>query len=544
MSFDQSAAKKKLRRTWLTFFGKYGKLLPIQLETIPVVLERKNALIISSTASGKTEAIVAPLIERNLEEKWSGLSIIYITPTRALVNDIHKRLKEQLEELGVKISMKTGDRPSFNPNKPTNFLITTPESLDSLICRHRKNFRNIMAIVIDEVHLIDNTYRGDQLRILLKRLEDISTNEFNIYALSATISNPLEIGGRYLKNFEVLKTSGGREIEYTLHQSLAEVFNQTREENLKKLLIFCNKRDDVELLSTECKKIWGKDLVVSHHGSLSKNVREDAESFMRETKYGVCVATSTLEIGIDIGDIDAVVLADIPWSTSSLLQRIGRGGRRTQKCRVFAIYHSLEEKVLLERMFRIAIGGKIEQFRYSPDLSVVVQQVFSLLYGTPNGITLEYFNKIFKDFCPDKDLENILKYLSKRGWIEKKYSKWYATEKLMDKGERGEIHSNIPSNRVLKVIDINSGRSIGDIQYPIDNIFALAGKIWELVRVTQSKVYVRSGTSETFTTKFKSYASKGRFHYLLPADLKYERDGASSLNDMQLAHHKHDLGMN
>jgi len=208
--------KRSLRRTWITFFGRYGRLLPIQSRTIPVVLDGKNAIIVSATASGKTEAVIAPLIERYLKEESDGIAILYISPTKALVNDMYDRLNGQLDELGVSISIKTGDTPRFKPGKSPNVLITTPESFDSLICRHPNSFKNIKAVILDEIHLIDNTYRGDQLRLLLKRLKCVSDTYFNIYALSATVACPEEVGSRYLGDFEVITDHDKRDIEYTL----------------------------------------------------------------------------------------------------------------------------------------------------------------------------------------------------------------------------------------------------------------------------------------------------------------------------------------
>jgi ATP-dependent Lhr-like helicase len=395
---------------------------------------------------------------------------------------MYYRLKEQLEELNISLSLKTGDKPQFNPDNPSNFLITTPESLDSLICRHPTGFRSIRAIVLDEIHLLDNTYRGDQLRIILKRLERIVENDFNAYALSATIANPEDVGSRYLKDFEVIAIPGKREIEYTLVRSLEEVLNYARKEKLKKLLIFCNKRASVENVARECKRLWGNDRVVVHHGSLSKQIREEAESFMKETQYGVCVATMTLEIGIDIGDIDAVVLAEVPWSVSSLLQRVGRGNRRTQKCRVFAIFNSEEEELMFEQMFRVAIEGYVETVKYSQDLSVVVQQIFSSLYANPNGLEGVYFIELFNEFCSESDLKDILSHLEIKEWIKKKHDKWYATTNLMDWGEKGKIHSNIPSIKTLKVVDVRSKQIIGEVQYPIDDTFdGLFQKLRQLI---------------------------------------------------------------
>jgi len=517
--------KKKLKRTWTTFFSRYGKLLPIQLKTVPIVLEGKNAIIVSSTASGKTEAVVAPLVERLLKESWDGLSILYISPTRALVNDMYHRLKEQVDELGISLSLKTGDKPQFNPDNPPNFLITTPESLDSLMCRHPQNFKSVKAVILDEIHLLDNTYRGDHLRMLLKRLNHIAETNFNIYALSATIANPQDVGNRYLKDFETVMSAGKREIEYTLVRSLEEVFNYAKEEKLKKLLIFCNKRASVEIVAKEIKKLWGDHKVVVHHGSLSRQIREESESFMKETQYGVCVATMTLEIGIDIGDIDAVVLAEVPWSISSLLQRIGRGNRRTQKCRVFAIFNSEEEEIMLEQMFRVAIEGHVESVKYSPDLSVVVQQIFSSLYANPNGLESDYFIELFDEFCSESDLKNILNNLARKGWIEKRHNKWYATTKLMDWGDKGKIHSNIPSIKTLKVIDVSSNRIVGEIHYPIDDIFVLAGKIWKVVRISNGKIYVKSKKSKASSVKFKGHTSKGYFYYFLPEDIRKKIEG-------------------
>jgi len=511
--------KRSLRRTWITFFGRYGRLLPIQSRTIPVVLDGKNAIIVSATASGKTEAVIAPLIERYLKEQSDGIAILYISPTKALVNDMYDRLNGQLDELGVSISIKTGDTPRFKPNKSPNVLITTPESFDSLICRHPNSFKNIKAVILDEIHLIDNTYRGDQLRLLLKRLKCVSDTYFNIYALSATVACPEEVGSRYLGDFEVITDHDKRDIEYTLVESAKELFDRVKRENIKKLLIFCNKRVTVEVFSRECIDLWGSNCVVVHHGSLSRSIRGESEKFMKDAHYGVCVATMTLEIGIDVGDIDAVVLAEVPWSISSLLQRIGRGSRRMQRSRVFALYGSGDEQMLLEGMFHAAMTGYIEPVDYSHDLSVVVQQVFSMLYANPNGLTDGYFQNLFEGFCSKDELQDILNHLGNSDWIEKSYEKWCATTKLMDIGEKGEVHSNIPSNKVVKVIDVNSKQIIGEVQYPVDEIFVLGARVWLIVRESFGRVYVKPGKARIATAKFKSHVSEGAFYYLLPVHL-------------------------
>ncbi|KAF5417231.1 MAG: putative ATP-dependent RNA helicase [Candidatus Methanogaster sp.] len=514
--------RRKLRRTWMTFFGRYGKLLPIQARCVPAVLTGRNAIIVSSTASGKTEAVIAPLIERHLKEAWggmNGITILYISPTKALVNDMHDRLKGQLDELGVSVSLKTGDTPRFNPAKSPDVLITTPESFDSMICRHPGAFKKIKAVILDEIHLIDNTYRGDQLRILLKRLKHLSETDFNVYALSATIASPEGVGSRYLGDFEVITDSDKREIDYTLVESAEELYGCVKRENIRKLLIFCNKRATVEEFSRECFDLWGPNHVAVHHGSLSRSVRGEAESFMKDAQYGVCVATMTLEIGIDVGDIDAIVLAEVPWSISSLLQRIGRGSRRMQRNRVFAIYGSADEQMLLERMFHVAMAGHLEPVDYLHDPSVVVQQVFSSLYASPCGLTDFHLLNLFEGFCTEDELCDVLSHLVKSEWIEKWNEKWRATTRLMDLGAKGEVHSNIPSNKVVAVIDVSSRQMIGEVQYPVDETFVLGGRVWRIVRESFERLYVKSAKRGIATAKFKSHASEGAFSYLLPAHL-------------------------
>jgi ATP-dependent Lhr-like helicase len=175
---------------------------------------------------------------------------------------------------------------------------------------------------------------------------------------------------------------------------------------------------------------------------------------------------------------------------------------------------------MFEQMLSVAIEGYVEPVEYSPDLSVVVQQIFSSLYANPSGLDDDYFIRLFDGFCSEGDLKDILNHLAIKGWIEKRHDKWYATTKLMDWGEKGKIHSNIPSIKALKVVDVSSKRTIGEVQYPIDDIFVLAGKIWRIVHISGDKIYVKSEKSKATTVKFKSHASKGYFYYFLPKNLR------------------------
>ena len=162
--------RHRLPNTWNAFFARFGKLRPIQLAAIPEILKGSNVLITAPTAGGKTEAVAAPLCERLKAERWTGLSILLVTPTRALVNDLFHRLEKPCHDIGVALARKTGDHP-LPEHSSEQFVITTPESLESLLTRNRERLARVRAIVMDEVHLLDGTPRGDQLRFILRRLE-------------------------------------------------------------------------------------------------------------------------------------------------------------------------------------------------------------------------------------------------------------------------------------------------------------------------------------------------------------------------------------
>ena len=163
----------QLRKTWLPFFGRFGRFTPVQERSISTILGGKNVLLCAPTASGKTEAALAPLVERlyRPDVKWT---LLHVCPTRALVNDIYGRLGEPTEELRIRLARRTGDHRDSLSRIP-NILVTTPESFDSLLCRGRGDqfghvLAHVGAVVLDEIHLIHGTPRGEQLRWLLERL--------------------------------------------------------------------------------------------------------------------------------------------------------------------------------------------------------------------------------------------------------------------------------------------------------------------------------------------------------------------------------------
>lgn len=516
-----AAVRGRMKHAWRPFFAKFGNLTSVQLQAIPRILEGAKVVLASPTASGKTEAAVAPVAEKFILEQWQGLSLLYVVPTRALANDSLVRIEGPLQDMGIRAALKHGDRPHLPGNKLPNCLITTPESLDSLICRRSQAFVDLRTVILDEIHLVDNTYRGDQLRLLLWRLRKLSSHTpLAIHVLSATLSAPHEIGRRYINDFDMVTVAGVREIDYDISGSLEQTYRKARSQGWKKLLCFCNLRESVESVAAELGKLWSPYPVVAHHGSLNRREREEAEMVMREARVAVCVATSTLEIGIDIGDIDLIVLAEVPWSVSSLVQRLGRGNRRDSVIHAAAIANSTGERLLLEAMFETARVGALPQEFYEPDLSVAVQQTFSHLFQHPEGAPEGQLTELLSCLCSGDEATAILGELRDDGWLEWRTGRWCASTKVMDLAEKGKIHSNIPDSEGHEVVDVESGKKIGTIAGFFDDVFVLARRAWRVVSVTGKTVKVRPFKGKAGPALFRRRRAPGAFHRFLPPDLK------------------------
>ena len=282
------------------------------------------------------------------------------------------------------------------------------------------------------------------------------------------------------------------------------------------MLVFCNFRETVEKLGEVFEPLWKPYPVVVHHGSLSRSFREEAESVMKEAHAAICIATSTLEIGIDIGNIDLVVLAEIPYGLSSLIQRIGRGNRRSGTIQVAVISDSSKEIAMMQEMFSCIKTGELPTSEYKPDLSVVVQQTFSYLFQHRGGVTEDELFELISILSSKENFVLILEKLQKKDWIEWRGEKWFATTKLMDEGEKGRIHSNIADTQAYTVLDANSGDSIGTIAGTFDDIFSLGRRTWKIISVQGTIIYAQNYGSGTGAPIFRRSKQKGAFAYLLP----------------------------
>ena len=388
MSSDDRAAtiriRDRLKRSWFPLFAHHAALTPVQRMGIPLLLDRRECLLCAPTASGKTEALIAAPFEEIAGQLCDRPQILYVCPTRALVSDTWRRVGVLAQRLGIRTGRRTGDhrqRPLGH-----DLLITTPESFDSLMCRAPSELRAVRWLLLDELHQVAGLPRGDQLAALTWRLRRMCTEDtarpLTVVAASATVAEADRVAGRYLIDPEVVMAPPSRR-KLGLSVRSAPTVEQTVEaltESPGKTLVFANSRNDVEQVTFALRgqPPFG-DAVFAHHGSLHRAERERVEAAFLTRRNAICVATMTLELGIDIGDVDRIALYGPPSEVSSLLQRIGRGGRRTGRVRVMLLARTPPEILRFEFLLDRAEAGDLcaQLWPYHP--ASVIQQAGSLL---------------------------------------------------------------------------------------------------------------------------------------------------------------------
>jgi len=526
---EQRAIRNGLARTWPAFFARFGALTEVQIKAIPEILAGNNLVLISPAASGKTEAVVAPVVERLLNQGQRGFSVLYISPTRALVNDLYRRLVEPLEYLGLKLERKTGDHPAISEGKLPFMLLTTPESFDSLLCRHPRIFSTLAVVILDEIHLLDNSPRGDQLRVLLERLRLIKP-DVSYYALSATIDDE-RIGERYFSHSRVVKVAKEREIDAQLVKAGPDwqetVLELLRQRGCHKVLVFYNARSLAEAGVKLFDRPPFTDRVWVHHASLTRQVREDVEAKMNRERIGLLCCTSTLELGIDIGDVDAVVLFRPPFNVSSLLQRIGRGNRRLGNgLYMIGVYLDSWERLLFETFIDCARQGRLYEKRYTPCLSILPQQIISYCFQRRRiGTTLNSVQRIFQHlYGTSPVVEKVWTYMIEEGILQEQgRGVYFLTDATEQKVELGRIHSNIQEKSFgqYEVIDVTSGQQIGKVFFALER-FVLAGRSWQIVerREKEKKLLVKPLATVSTSTKVFEGTGTGGYCYHMAEVLK------------------------
>lgn len=376
------------------FYGAFQKLNPAQRDAVEPLLEGTDVLVLAGTGSGKTEAVVAPLVQRWLPEirRDGGCRILYVTPTRALANDLLRRLEPPLESLGVVVGVRHGERNDLNRAEQPHVLITTPESLDVLLTTRDIALRTVQGVVVDEVHLTYNTQRGFQLAILLKRLERLTQHACQVIGLSATVANPADIWQFFRPGHEVVTIVQPQNKPLDVHirevpsdQALVNLVDRIGAGSRVKILLFANARRECDRLGAALRRNTDlADNVFVHHSSLDREIRCAAERHFQDAARAVCVATSTLELGIDIGDIDLVILYGHPGGWESFLQRVGRGNRRAEKTNVACLVSpdhgsTFRSMLAFEALLAQIRAGRMERERPLHVYGAAVQQILSFI---------------------------------------------------------------------------------------------------------------------------------------------------------------------
>lgn len=512
------------------FYGRFQQLKPMQQQVIEPLLAGDDLILSAATGSGKTEAVIAPVISRY----WSklvaspALFLLYIVPTRALAHDLAKRLRPSCESLSLKLGIRHGEHNDL-PRQP-HILITTPESLDVMLLHQPQKLKQIKAVIIDEAHLFYNTQRGLQLAILLNRLQ-IPDSPIQRVALSGTLTDPN--GLRYFlfgwaspAKHQVfsLQRQIDAQIRYVASDSeFVALILRLATGRPTKLLVFATSRQQCDTLAQLLQKepllrTW----VWSHHSSLSPEVRRQVEQRFSAARIGICIATSTLELGIDIGDIDAVVLWEPPDNTAAFLQKIGRSNRRQHKTNVIALvpasqlFKQVTQALTFCALLDNAQNGQLPLQEPQQLYGALVQQVCSVLASQKGQFIslqqwLQYFEPV--DGLTRESLTSILDELVHAGVLQRHEWKnsYGAQDGLWELLDRRQIYSNFTED--IKQVDIWHGSwVVGNI--PSSNLRYLeaghqirfGGKLWQIQSIKLDGIHVQKGNphGEIYNIRYPS----------------------------------------
>lgn len=414
-------------------------LRPLQAEAIVPILAGEHALAMAPTAGGKTEAAVFPVLSRMLSEEWRGLSVLYVCPLRALLNNLHIRLEGYGRLVGRTVGLWHGDTSQPERDRlladPPDLLLTTPESIESMLVSrrvdHRRWFANVRTVIIDEAHAFAGDDRGWHLLAVLERVGHLAGRELQRIALSATVGNPDDLlawltstsaGPARVINPPV---EGMKVPDVTLDyvgslDNAALVISRLHRG--EKRLVFVDSRARAEKLGAALRG-YDVETFVSH-GSLGQDERRRAEAAFAEARDCVIVATSTLELGIDVGDLDRVIQVDAPPTVAAFLQRLGRTGRRAETSRNALLLATSDQHLLRAASILLRWSeGYVEPIVPPPlPLHLAAQQLLALTLqerGIGAAVWPEWLGRPFL-FGPEVEdlLPELTEHLLAEGFID------------------------------------------------------------------------------------------------------------------------------
>jgi ATP-dependent helicase Lhr and Lhr-like helicase len=519
-------------RAW--FRNAFGEPTPAQRLGWPAIASGKHTLIQAPTGSGKTLAAFLYGIDRLNAEPGEGLRLLYVSPLKALNYDIERNLRGPLAglESGLRVAVRTGDTPQKERAEmlrhPPDVLITTPESLYLLLTsRARENLRGVRTLILDEVHAVAGTKRGAHLALSVERLDRLVDEPFQRIGLSAT-QRPMEEIGRFVsgaREIELVDAGRAKELDLQVVMPLEdmrepeqtsiwpsiypELLRLVREH--RSTILFVNNRRLAERLALRLNELAEQEIARAHHGSLAREQRIEIEELLKAGEIPCLVATSSLELGIDMGAVDLVLQVESPKSVARGLQRIGRAGHElgaVSKGRIFPKFRAdlLESAVVARRMLEGAIEETV--IPRNP-LDVLAQQIVAI--AADEEISVDDLHDVVRGAYPFADLsrtqlENVLDMLAGR-YPSDEFAElrprivWDRTAGVI-RGRQGARRlavtnaGTIPDRGLFGVHLVDGGGRVGELDEEMvyearaGQTFLLGASTWRIEEITRDRVLV------------------------------------------------------
>ncbi len=535
----------------------WDSLRLVQIEAAKSIFDTDNDLLLtSSTASGKTEAVFFPILTKICDKPQSGISVLYIAPLKSLINDQFLRIEDLLRESGIRVTHWHGDVSASKKkkllDKPEGILQITPESLEAMLINRSNDipriFSGLAFVVIDEIHSLTGTDRGNQIICQLNRIDRLIGHSPRRIGLSATVGSP-ELAAKWLSGgreravdvpifpSEKIKWRLGLEHFFIQNKSFDQVKSSVERDDSEsammdagyeylydcvkdsKAIVFSNSREETEYVCATLRQIAKKrndsDVFLIHHGNLSASLREEAELKMKNDEVNaVTCATATMELGIDIGQLERIAHVDFPNSVSVFLQRLGRSGRRGQPPQMMAVFREeeplpnapLPQIIPWDLIRAIAIIQLYIEERFveppakkKEPYSLLFHQTLSMLAASGELTAAELADRMLclpPFFGVSKEnYKELLVSMLNNGFLE------MTDERGLIVGLSGERLLN--SFKFYAVFNDSEdftvrcdSEEIGTITTPppVGDRFALAGRVWEVLELDAQRrlVYVKS----------------------------------------------------